>query len=70
MCAVELDACRLSGELTNQLVGLAALLARAMRRFPAHDRVGREIHAIDHAFAEPIELARKLIMAVHEDHRD
>jgi hypothetical protein len=68
MCAVERDACRLTRELTNQLVGVAALLARAMRRLPPDQGVGRELHAIDHAFAEPIELARKLSMAVHEDH--
>ena len=70
MCAADRDACRLTRELTNHLVGVAALLARAMRRFPAHDPAGREIHAIDHDFGEPIELARKLSMAVHEDDGD
>jgi hypothetical protein len=67
MCAAGRDACELTQELTNNLVALAALLARARRRFPDSDAAGRELRAIDQAFAEPIDLARKLSMAVHEN---
>jgi hypothetical protein len=70
MCAAGRDACELTRELTNHLVAIAALLARARRRFPPSAAAGRELHAIDLAFAEPIDLARKLSMAVHEDHDD
>jgi hypothetical protein len=70
MCAAGRDACALTRELTNQLVALAALLERATRRFPADSGAGRELRAIDLAFAEPIDLARKLSMAVHENHDD
>ncbi len=70
MCAAGRDACLLTRELTNQLVALAALLARARRRHPADGLAGRELSAIDHAFADPIDLARKLSMAIHEDHHD
>jgi hypothetical protein len=68
MCAAGRDACVLTRELTNHLVALAALLARATRRFPAGSDAGRELRTIDLAFAEPIDLARKLSMAVHGDH--
>jgi hypothetical protein len=70
MCAAGRDACLLTRELTNHLVALAALLTRATRRFPAGSDAGRELRAIDLAFAEPIDLARKLSMAVHGDHDD
>jgi hypothetical protein len=48
-------------------VALAALLTRARRRFPDSGAAGRELRAIDQAFAEPIDLARKLSMAVHQN---
>jgi hypothetical protein len=35
---------------------------------PPEGAAGRELLAIDLAFAEPIDLARKLSMAVHDDH--
>jgi hypothetical protein len=70
MCAAGRDACQLTQELTHQLVGLAALLAHARRRLPAGSIAGRELHAIDQAFGEPINLARKLSMAVHQDHAE
>jgi hypothetical protein len=67
MCAAGPEACELARELTNHLVALAALLTRAKRRFPDSGDTGRELRAIDQAFAEPIDLARKLSMAVHEN---
>jgi hypothetical protein len=68
MCAAGREACLLTRELTNHLVAVAALLARAQRRVPPEGPLGRDLLAIDLAFAEPIDLARKLSMAVHEDH--
>jgi hypothetical protein len=68
MCGAGRDACELTRELTNHLVAMAALLARARRRVPSEGAAGGELRAIDLAFAEPIDLARKLSMAVHEDH--
>jgi hypothetical protein len=68
MCAAGRDACLLTRELTNNLVALAALLARARRGVSPEGAAGRELLEIDLAFAEPIDLARKLSMAVHEDH--
>ena len=68
MCATGRDLCELTQELTHQLVSLAALLARARRRLPEGSVAGRELHAIDRAFAEPIGLAQKLNMAVYCDH--
>ena len=70
MCVAGRDACNLTQELTNHLVAVAALLARARRNFPIDGATGRELQAIDEAFAEPIDLARKLSMAVHSTHRD
>jgi hypothetical protein len=68
MCAAGQEACLLTRELTNHLVALAALLARARRGLSTEGAAGRELAAIDLAFAEPIDLARKLSMAIHEDH--
>lgn len=70
MCAAGRDACELTQELTTHLVALAAMLARARRGVPTGSACGRELRAIDAAFAGPIGLARKLSMAVHEDHHD
>jgi hypothetical protein len=67
VCATGCDVHELTQELTHQLVALAALFARARRRLPEGSVAGRELHAIDQAFAEPIDLARKLNMAVHGD---
>ena len=70
MCAAGRDACELAQELTTHLVALAAMLARARRRVPVESGRGRDLHAIDAALARPIGLARKLNMAVHEDHHE
>ncbi len=70
MCAAGRDACLLTRELTNHLVALAALLARARRGLSPEGTAGRELRAIDLAFAEPIDLARKLSIAIHEDHEE
>jgi hypothetical protein len=70
MCAAGRDVCLLTRELTNHLVAVAALLARARRRTPPNAPVRRELDAIDHAFADPIDLARKLNMAIYEDHHE
>jgi hypothetical protein len=67
MCETGRDACKLSLELATQLVATAALLARTRRRFAGADQVASELSAIDEAFTEPIELARKLGMTVHSD---
>jgi hypothetical protein len=67
MCENGRDACKLTLELATQLVATAALLARTRRRFAAPERVANELSAIDEAFTEPIELARKLGMTVHSD---
>jgi hypothetical protein len=67
VCAADSDLYELTQELTHQLVALAALLARARRRLPEGSVAGCELQAIDQAFAGPIDLARKLNMAVHGD---
>jgi hypothetical protein len=65
MCGGGREACELTRGLVNELVATAAVLARAKRRLPPTDPLGAELHRIDEAFAEPIDLARKLGMAVH-----
>jgi hypothetical protein len=68
MCGGGREACELTRGLINELVATAAVLARAKRGLPATDPLCSELHRIDEAFAEPIDLARKLGMAVHAHH--
>ena len=67
MCGSGRDACKLTLELANELVAAAAVLARARRRGAHGSGTTNELSAIDEAFTEPIELARKLAMTVHSD---
>ena len=67
MCESGRETCKLTLELANQLVTVAAVLARTRRRAADLGRATSELSAIDEAFTEPIELARKLAMTVHSD---
>ncbi len=61
-------ACELTRELANLMVSMAAAIARARRSAPPAGPIAAHLRDIDDAFAAPIGLAQKLIMAVHASH--
>ena len=58
----------LATELTHLLVAIDAHIVRTRRSVPSNDPLGGLLREIDESFAEPIALARRLLMAVHVTH--
>jgi hypothetical protein len=65
MCGEGIEVCELTRQLTNLLIGLDATLEKVRRAAPDAGAVSEDLRAMNEAFKDHIQVARRLSMTVH-----